>query len=309
MALPFTRHLKPIVTVYDCMDQLSHFLHAPREIEILERELMARADVVFTGGMSLFEAKRNLHNNIFAFPSSIDVEHFSKGRQSPADPADQACIKGSLRIGYCGVIDERIDIALIESVADRCPDWQLIMIGPVVKIDPATLPKRSNIHYLGGKPYQDLPAYMGNWHVAMMPFARNPATKFISPTKTPEYLSAGRPVVSTSIRDVVRPYGEKNLVQIADDVDAFIKAVDIAVAQSESLVWAQQVDRFLAQTSWDKTFNQMWHHVQEAILDHDGSLPLQQLLQMTAEAPVTQDAVVAAAALGRMPLPMHNARG
>src|SRR5690606_28943889 len=103
------------------------------------------------------------------------------------------------RIGYAGVIDERIDLVLLDQVARARPDYQFVMLGPIAKIDPATLPQRGNIHYLGSKKYADLPRYLAGWDVAMMPFALNDATRFISPTKTPEYLAAGRRVVSTAI--------------------------------------------------------------------------------------------------------------
>ena len=150
------------------------------------------------------------------FPSSIDFDHFAQARRAgDPEPADQAAIPHP-RLGFFGVIDERMDIDLVAGVADLRPDWHFVMIGPVVKIDPATLPRRANIHWLGGKSYEDLPRYLAGWDVGFMPFALNESTRFISPTKTPEFLAAGVPVVSTPITDVVRPYGEKGLVEIAE---------------------------------------------------------------------------------------------
>src|SRR5215204_3870526 len=215
MALAFTSHLECDLCVYDNMDELSAFRGASQEMIDNEAELFRRADVVFTGGMSLYEAKRNRHANVHGLPSSIDFDHFSKARRMrDAEPADQAAIPHP-RLGFFGVIDERMDIDLVAAVADLRPDWHLVMIGPVVKIDPATLPQRANIHWLGGKSYSDLPRYLSGWDVGFMPFALNESTRFISPTKTPEFLAAGVPVVSTPITDVVRPYGEKGLVEIA----------------------------------------------------------------------------------------------
>src|SRR4051794_1186902 len=208
MALAFTYHLRPLGVVYDCMDELSAFAGAPASLRARERELLTRADVVFTGGQSLYEAKRGAHPNVHAFPSSVDVNHFAAARRRHDDPPDQQAIPRP-RIGFFGVVDERMDMALLSGVAERRPDWHLVLLGPVVKIDPAVLPERANVHHLGPKPYAELPQYIASWDVAMLPFARNEATRFISPTKTPEYLAAGRPVVSTSIRDVVRPYGEQ----------------------------------------------------------------------------------------------------
>ncbi len=215
MALMFTEHLKPRASVYDCMDELSAFKGAPTQLQDYEKQLFDSVDLVFTGGQSLYEAKRQQHPAVHAFPSSIDVNHFRQGRSAQADPPDQKDIPFP-RLGFFGVIDERFDIALLDEASSLRPDWHFVMIGPVVKVDPATLPQRSNIHYLGSKKYDELPRYLAGWDVALLLFARNEATRFISPTKTPEYLAAGKPVISTSIRDVVRPYGDMGLVRIAD---------------------------------------------------------------------------------------------
>jgi UDP-galactopyranose mutase len=257
MALTFTRSLSPRLTVYDCMDELSAFRGAPPQLADLERELFERADLVFTGGRTLYEAKRHQHRNIHAFPSSVEVTHFAKGRTEIADPEDQAHIPHP-RFGYCGVIDERMDLKLLDSLAERRPDWHFVMIGPVVKIEQELLPVRRNIHYLGGKTYQQLPAYLGSWDIAMLPFARNESTRFISPTKTPEYLAAGIPVISTSIRDVVTPYGDLGLARIADRTDEFIQAAELYLAGDRiHSDWLARVDHFLAETSWDTTWSRM----------------------------------------------------
>lgn len=263
-ALTFTHHLEASVVVYDCMDELSAFQDASPALRKLERQLLQRADVVFTGGQSLYESKQHLHSNIHAFPSSIDAAHFAQARILTEDPIDQQEIPHP-RIGFYGVIDERMDLELLDRLAQARPDWHLVIIGPVVKIDPERLPQHPNIHYLGGKSYQELPNYLAGWDVAMLPFARNESTRFISPTKTPEYLAAGKPVVSTSIRDVVRPYGQQGLVQIADTVADFIAAIEQALQQPQNPDWLSQVDQFLAQISWDKTWNSMIQQI-EAVM-------------------------------------------
>ena len=256
MALDFTRHLKPAAIVYDCMDELSAFKNAPKDMTRLERELFQVADLVFTGGQTLYEAKRKMHESVYAFPSSIDREHFQKARvlDPSNEPEDQEAISRP-RLGFFGVIDERFDIDLLREVATARADWNFVIIGPVVKIDPEVLPRLPNIHYLGGKTYADLPAYIAGWDVALLLFARNESTRFISPTKTPEYLAAGKPVVSTSIRDVVRPYGENQLVEIADAKDDFIRACERCLAKDHG--WLASVDAFLADNSWDSTWDGM----------------------------------------------------
>lgn len=255
MAMSFASQLKPKAVVYDCMDELSNFKFAPPALLENERRLFEKADLVFTGGQSLYEAKKDRHKSVHAFPSSIDAAHFKQARRITEEPSDQKQIAHP-RLGYCGVIDERLDINLIAEIADLRPDWQLVMIGPVVKISDEDLPRRSNIHYLGGKNYQELPAYMAGWDVALMPFALNDSTKFISPTKTPEYLAAGKPVISTAIRDVVKPYGEMNLVYIASTAEEFVAAGEKAL-EGDKAEKIQQVDEFLAGISWDKTWSQM----------------------------------------------------
>jgi UDP-galactopyranose mutase len=224
MALSFSGHWGADITVYDCMDELSAFLGAPRELLNLECELFRRADVVFTGGASLHAAKKRQHPNVHLFPSSVDKQHFAAARIAQNDPADQHDIPHP-RIGFFGVLDERFDGILIGELARAHPEWNFVLIGPVVKISSEDLPQAANIHYLGRKQYEELPRYLAGWDLATLPFALNPATRFISPTKTPEYLAAGRRVVSTPIYDVVRPYGELGLVEIAGHALEFGDAI------------------------------------------------------------------------------------
>jgi UDP-galactopyranose mutase len=257
MMLPFSRHIEAVCTVYDCMDELANFKFAPPELTLLERELMASADVVFTGGYSLWEAKRDRHPNIHPFPSSVDRAHFAKARVLRTEPADQAPLPWP-RLGFYGVVDERMDLELLDKLAEARPDWSIVILGPVVKISPEDLPRRPNLHYLGGKPYEDLPKYLAGWDVALMPFAINESTRFISPTKTPEYLAGGRPVVSTPIVDVARHYGDLEAVKIAASADEFIAACDQALALSRIKgEWLRAVDATLAALSWDETFARM----------------------------------------------------
>ncbi|WP_082773966.1 glycosyltransferase family 1 protein [Hymenobacter sp. PAMC 26628] len=256
MALNKSRHFRPVLTVYDCMDELAAFKFAPPELRQREQELFGRADLVFTGGLTIYESKREQHPDAHPFPSSIDKAHFGQARGPMAEPADQVGIAHP-RIGFFGVVDERLDIELLAQLAANYPEWQFVIIGPVVKIDPASLPRPINIHYLGGKDYQELPAYLKGWDVATLLFADNESTKFISPTKTPEYLAAGNPVVSTPIRDVIRPYGDLDLVHIAADAEAFGAAIERALTQRDDADWRRRIDAYLATISWDQTWQQM----------------------------------------------------
>lgn len=263
MMLAWSDHLRPLATVYDCMDELSGFKNAPAELRKRESELFARADLVFTGGQSLYEAKKGQHPAVYAFPSSIDKEHFSRALYINEGMPDQENIS-SPRIGYIGVIDERMDIDLLRDIASMKPEWNFVMIGPVVKIDEADLPRRENIHYLGGKSYEELPGYIAGWDVAMMPFALNDSTRYISPTKTPEYLAAGRPVVSTPIHDVVRPYGEEGLVHIAATAREFTAAIQKAL-EEDTIQRRVRVDEFLKDMSWDNTFRAMSELIEQTV--------------------------------------------
>lgn len=298
MAVPFTHQLESSAVVYDCMDELSAFKGAHPELQAREAHLFQLADLVFTGGRSLYKAKQHQHSNIHAFPSSIDTAHFAQSRTLTEEPSDQTPIPHP-RMGFYGVVDERMDLALLDGIAQARPDWHLVIIGPVVKIDPATLPNHSNIHYLGGKSYQELPSYLAGWDVALLPFARNESTRFISPTKTPEYLAAGKPVVSTSIQDVVRPYGEEGLVQIADRVAEFVEAIASALEQKQTnletnLEWLNRVDVFLSQTSWDRTWQSMNELIENVIVtrkETDGSFQLKaSVMMLDAKQPVSASA-------------------
>jgi UDP-galactopyranose mutase len=266
LALPAADGLTPGVVVYDCMDELSAFKNAPPQLLAREAELLRRADVVFTGGPSLYRAKRHRHPNAHCFPSSVDAAHFATAASGGrSDPPSQADIPRP-RLGFFGVIDERFDLDLLAACAEARPAWQFVLVGPVVKIDQADLPRAANIHYLGQQQYADLPAFLGGWDVALLPFARNDATKFISPTKTLEYMAAGKPIVSTPITDVAEPYG--GIVGLADEPAGFVAACERALAETstERASRLARYDQILAATSWDRTAAAMAERMEEAAL-------------------------------------------
>jgi UDP-galactopyranose mutase len=271
MALPLLERLDPLAVVYDCMDELSAFAGAPPELRAREAELMRRADLVLTGGPSLYDAKRGLHPNVLCLPSSVDAAHFSlEGRRDRDDAqAERArALQGDIaapRLGYFGVIDERMDVDLVRRLADADAGWNVVMVGPIVKIDPQSVPRRPNLHWLGQQPYELLPRLIEGWSVGLLPFALNESTRFISPTKTLEYMAAGKPAVSTAIRDVETLYGD--VVRIARTPDDFVAACREALAETP----AQRRDRLLAmqasvaRSSWDRTAETIHAAIEAAI--------------------------------------------
>jgi UDP-galactopyranose mutase len=242
------------------MDELSLFLGAPPELLSREEALLESADVMFTGGPSLYRAKQARHSNVHCFPSSVDAAHFRAARagdpSAVAEAEDQAGLPRP-RLGFFGVIDERLDLALLDHIAQARPEWQIVLVGPVVKIDPDSLPRRPNIHYFGQRSYDELPRYLRGWDVCLLPFAMNDATRFISPTKTLEYMAAELPIVSTPITDVVEPYGD--MVYLGATPEEFLAACEAALSSSpdERARRSAQMRRVLAGTSWDVTVSAM----------------------------------------------------
>jgi glycosyltransferase involved in cell wall biosynthesis len=264
MALPLATGLTPRGVVYDCMDELTAFKNAPRQLVQRENALFKMADLVFTGGRSIYNAKRSRHPDVHCFPSSVDAAHFSA---VASDHPLQAGLPHP-RLGYCGVIDERINLDLIGAIARARPQWQIVMVGPTAKIDPVALPRRPNIHWFGQQSYDDLPAFIRGWDVCLLPFSLNEATRYISPTKTLEYMACGRPSVSTSIRDVAEPYG--HVVNIADTPEGFVIDCEAILERTgeEQAAHAQALAKIVARTSWDRTAQamaQLIAHADEAI--------------------------------------------
>jgi glycosyltransferase involved in cell wall biosynthesis len=253
MAYPLARQIPFLGIVYDCMDELSLFKNPPPGIVEREKALLDCADLVFTGGRSLYQGKAERHPNVHMFASGVEVEHFDRAcAPETFVPEDMASIPRP-RLTYIGVIDERIDLDLIRETAQARPNWQLVMIGPVVKLDESLIPRLPNIHCLGQKPYADLPGYLKGSDVAIMPFAMNDATRYISPTKTLEYMAARRPIVSTPIADVVAYYTE--IVWIGASPAEFIQACEQALSPDPSRL-AEGVAVAKSQT-WDSIGERM----------------------------------------------------
>jgi glycosyltransferase involved in cell wall biosynthesis len=261
MALPLLQSFEPSLVVYDCMDELAAFKNPPKQLVQRESALLNIADLCFTGGPSLYNSKKERHGNAHCFSSSVDAKHFQKALDREYSHPDQANVPGP-RLGFYGVIDERFDIDLIREMAAARPDWQIVLVGPVVKIDPADLPRAANIHYMGQRTYDELPQFLAGWDVCLLPFAMNESTKFISPTKVLEYMAAELPSVSTPITDVKVPYS--HVVEIAATPAEFIAACDrmLALNDEQKADLAARMRTVVAGTSWDKTANAMHKLIQ-----------------------------------------------
>ena len=254
MAVRIALALGPKEIIYDCMDELSAFLGAPPELLDREQVLLDLAGAVFTGGPSLHRAKRDRHPGVYCFPSSVEVEHFAN--PSMPEPREQSLLNRP-RLGFFGVIDERIDLAILAQLARSHPEWQIMMIGPIARIGPGSLPRSANLHYLGQRRYTELPAYLAGWNVCLIPYVIGPATRFINPTNALEYMAAGRPVVTTPIHDVVEPYGD--IVFAASGPEGFVAACERAMRSSESDLAPRnyRAQRVLQRISWDRTVEAM----------------------------------------------------
>jgi UDP-galactopyranose mutase len=238
----------PDIVVFDAMDELSNFLGAPEDLVSRENRLLRTADLVFAGGPSLYQRRKHLNPHAHCFPSGVDAAHFSAKSEIP--PSDIATLRGPV-IGFYGVLDERIDLGLLDALARMRPEWSLALIGPVAKIEEGDLPRRDNIHYFGMRTYGELPAYLQCFDAAILPFAINDATKFISPTKTLEYLAGGKPIVSTPIKDVMELYG--SVVEIASTPADFVDAIERLWAEPgpARLDRRRRIRAVLARHDWD----------------------------------------------------------
>lgn len=258
--------------VYDCMDELSQFKFAPANLVENEQKLIDAADVVFTGGYELWLRKSRQHPNAHFFGCGVEYDHFAKAQQDETEiPEDVERIRHPI-IGWFGVVDERVDYDLVSEAAQMRPDWNFVLVGPVVKVDPNSLPKADNIHWLGQRDYSVLPNYCKAYDVCMMCFAINEATEYINPTKALEYLATGRPVVSTPVKDVVRQYA--GLVDIAENAEQFVKIVEKALNAGDR----EKIDKGTAKArecSWETTVAKMRELIEEAVAQREQRTELQ----------------------------------
>jgi glycosyltransferase involved in cell wall biosynthesis len=269
MAAPiFLGHLGERLTVYDCMDELSQFQGAPPEIVERERQLLSCADVVFTGGRKLFEAKRRFHPNCHFYGCGVDWEHFGRAQDRALAIPEEVTGLAKPVLGYFGVVDERLNYELLAILADAHPEWSLVIVGPIIKVEQQTLPRRPNLHWLGQRPYAELPALCKGFDVCLMPFALNEATEYINPTKALEYMATGRPIISTAISDVVRNFG--SVVHVAHDPEEFLGLCQKAVTRPDRAA-IQRGMKLARQNSWDSIVARLEEHVKSALKPAPGS--------------------------------------
>jgi glycosyltransferase involved in cell wall biosynthesis len=263
MAFPaFAGEMNEALTVYDCMDELSKFRAAPPEIRSREAQLLELADVVFTGGRKLYESKRLANRNCHFHGCGVDIAHFGKAREPDTRvPSDLAAMRKPV-LGYFGVVDERMDYELAAKLADAQPDWNIAIVGPVLKVEASALPQRANLHWLGRRDYADLPGYCKGFDVCLMPFALNESTEFINPTKALEYMAAGRQIVSSAVPDVVSNFS--SVVKIAADHDDFIQLCRDAILNPDNGAIERGL-RMASENSWESIVAQLENHIEDAL--------------------------------------------
>ena len=262
-AIAFAGQMNECAIVYDCMDQLSQFRGAPPELIRRERELLSLADVVFAGGPKIWKAKREHNANCHSYGCGVDVRHFGKARAEETEiPADLASLPGP-RLGYFGVVDERMDYELVSALALAHPEWSVIIIGPACKVDPAGFPQHPNLHFLGARGYDQLPAYVKGLDVCLMPFAMNEATEFINPTKALEYMATARPIVSSAVEDVVLQFSD--VVSIAGSHTEFIAMCEQAIREPDPAQIARGV-QLAKRNSWEAIVARMEGHIADVLL-------------------------------------------
>ncbi len=238
----------PVAIAYDCMDELANFKGAPPGLKAKETELMNAAQVVFTGGPSMYAARRDIHPNVHQFNSGVDAEHFGRALSGDTTVPDDMAHLHAPRLLYYGVIDERMGWDNLAAVCDAHPEWSVVLVGPLAKITEDDLLRRPNLHYTGQRGYDDLPGYLKGCDVALVPFALSDATRFLSPTKTLEYFAARRPVVSTPIGDIVEHYSDA--ARIAATPEEFVRECEAALSEDNTERLANGT-RYAEQNTWD----------------------------------------------------------
>lgn len=255
--------------IYDIMDEYRGFPWSPPRIAEEEADLLARADWVFAGTGALHDAKREqAAGRIECILSGVDLVHFSNPDRLD-DPQHEALRRRhDMLIGYAGMVDLRIDQALLERVADRRPKWGFVLLGPIA-CNVAQLRNSPNVYLLGPKSYDALPAYYNAWDAAMLPMVDNELTRHINPTKMLEYAAAGRPILARALPDVERFYAEGAwLYRTAEQFEAHLDFLENAHPRDveENLTTAHA---WAADRSWNALADRMLERIESLVQRRD----------------------------------------
>ncbi len=268
-AINYSQKLTPKLIIFDCMDECCGYEGADTEVNESEKKLLEVTDLVFTGGRSLCNAKKLLHKNVHLFPDSIDYERFNGNTKQ----AKKNIIKKpAAKIGYFGVIDERLDLNLLDKIAANKPKWKFEIAGPIVENMHGKLPERKNITFTGDIRDEEIPSIIGEWDAAILPYSKNNSTENTAPSRLLVYFAANKNIVSTSINDIVHYFGENGMVRIADEPDDFVKALEAAIKYKPEAEWQKKVDSIIRKTTWEKTWNGMSKKINKLLSDTDQQL-------------------------------------
>lgn len=277
MALPLANAMGADCLVYDCMEEPSAGSSTPMLVRQREAALMHQAALVLAGGPALFKVRKSLHTHAHCLPSGVDMAHFSPVKLKPTGPLVRRAheLQSGLprqRLGFAGIIDARLDLNIITALAESHPGWSLIMVGPIVGLDAARLPRRPNIHWLGPQSYELLPYLMAGWDLAMMPFVLDESTRFLNPVQALESMAAGLPVVGTPLLDVQALYFPT--VTIASP-EGFVAACEDVLAEGTLERCARLVDiaRRAVRHSWEDTADTVHELLEEALAGVTEALP------------------------------------
>jgi len=241
--------------VYYCVDDHASFSGYNRD-QVLrdEEELCRRADLVVTTAQALQESKKGWNPHTLLVPHGVDYEHFSKSvTDNFTIPMDLVDIPKP-RLGFIGLIRDWVDLDLLAAAARQRSHWHFVIIGDST-IDLSRYRAQPNLHFLGRKPYEALPAYCRHFDVGLIPFKVNDLTRAVNPIKLREYLAAGLPVVSTPMPEVQQ---YDHLIRISDSVDSFVEAIEASLAEDS------QARKTRSQTMR----NESWPEKVKTICDH-----------------------------------------
>ena len=249
-AAPAVSHLDALLRVYYCVDEFSAFDGAGAAIASLERELIARSDLVICSAERLVRAKKKQHPRVELVRHGVDVAHFSHAVQPGSSVSELVADLPRPVLGFVGLMAEWVDQELLGALADHYPHGTVVIVGRE-DCDTTALRLRRNVLFVGRRPYTELPSIMKGFDVALVPFRDNELTLAANPLKAREYLAAGLPVVSTPIPEVER----LGACRIARGPEGFIAAIDAVLAEGAGPSAARSAT--MATESWESRWDEV----------------------------------------------------